>query len=504
MSRVGGPALRLTMPVVFPQLPMLPLERYAQLLGADSLRRVMDRIAEVRARLTGRVVWNVSSTAVGGGVAEMVRSLLAYARGAGVDARWAVIQGTPEFFRITKRLHNAIHGTAGDGSPLGDDERRLYEEINAINGADLAPMVRAHDVVIVHDPQPAGLIPLLAARGADVVWRCHIGQDELNQHVVHGWQFLAPYLQAAHAYVFSRAAYVPAAVDAKRAVVIPPTIDPFSAKNQLLDPYTVRGILARAGLIAGGAEPGKCTFVREDGTPGRVDRLAEVMREGGPPAETTPLVVQVSRWDRLKDPIGVLDGFARLDAAMARGAHLVLAGPSTAGVVDDPEGIGVRAEVIEAWRALPTEARSRIHLASLPTFDIDENAAMVNALQRHAAVIVQKSLHEGFGLTVTEAMWKSRPVIASAVGGIQDQITDGEQGVLLSDPTDLDAFATAVARVLADPEQAQRMGLRGHARVLDNYLGLDSLLRYGNLIEMLEDRRPVPSGEPAIATELRA
>jgi len=465
---------------------MLPLERYATLLSAETIQRVMARVAVLRARLSGRVVWNVSSTAVSGGVAEMVRSLLSYARGAGVDARWAVIQGPPEFFRITKRLHNAIHGSVGDGSAIGDAERQLYEHVNVSNAAELAPMVRPGDVVIVHDPQPAGMVPALLARGAHVVWRCHIGQDEVNEEVERAWRFLAPYLRGAHAYVFSRTAYVPANhLDARRALVIPPTIDPFSAKNQPLDEQCVRAILKQAGLIQRGAD-GKGTFIREDGTPGRVDRTADVVRDGDPPPETAPLVVQVSRWDHLKDPSGVLAGFARLDAARAHGAHLVLAGPNASGVSDDPEGASVLAGVIAEWRRLPDEVRGRVHLASLPTVDIDENAAMVNALQRHATVIVQKSLHEGFGLTVTEAMWKAKPVVASAVGGIQDQLEDGVQGLLLEDPTDRDAFAAALVRLLDDPAEARRMGDRGHARVIERYLGLDSLLRYGSLIESID------------------
>ena len=199
-------------------------------------------------------------------------------------------------------------------------------------------------------------------------------------------------------------------------------------------------------------------------------------------------MVQVSRWDRLKDPLGVLDGFALLDEARAHGAHLVLAGPNAGGVSDDPEGASVLAAVIAEWRRLPADVRRRVQLASLPTIDVDENAAMVNALQRHATVIVQKSLHEGFGLTVTEAMWKAKPVIATAVGGIQDQIEDGVQGLLLANPSDVAAFAAAIARVLDNPEEARRMGERGHARVLERYLGLDSLLRYGALIEWLDER----------------
>lgn len=474
----------------FPALTTLPLGRYVSLLGEEATERTLARFDELVDRLRGRVVWNVSSTAVGGGVAELVRSLLAYARGLGVDARWAVIDAPPEFFVLTKRLHNAIHGSFGDGSPLGAAERALYEHVNADNAAELLPLVSPGDIVIVHDPQPAAMIRVLLASGAHVIWRCHIGHDSFNGNVEEAWSFLAPYIRDAHAYVFSRATYVPTThLDASRALVIPPTIDPFSPKNQRLDSEAVRAILARAGFVESAVKTWAATFMREDGTPGRVDRRSEIVRENGPPPETTPLVVQVSRWDHLKDPLGVLRGFARATSEPARAAHLVLAGPQATSVCDDPEGAAVLSEVIDEWRRLPDHVRARVHLASIPTMDVDENAAIVNALQRHASVIVQKSLHEGFGLTVAEGMWKSKPIIASAVGGIQDQIEDGVQGLLLNDPTDLDEFANALDRVLEHPVRALRMGERGHERVLERYLGFASLLRYGALIESLDGRR---------------
>lgn len=477
-----------TMAIQFPHVTMLPLSRFAALLDAARMQQIDDRVAALRARLAGRVVWNVSSTAVGGGVAEMVRSLLAYARGAGVEARWAVIEGTPEFFQLTKRLHNALHGSVGDGSPLGDAEQQLYERVTRQNAAELVPLVRPRDVVVVHDPQPAGMMADLARRGAMVIWRCHIGHDRVNAEVERGWRFLAPHVQAAAAYVFSRAAYVPAQVDAGRSVVITPSIDPFSPKNQPMADLSVRAILARIGIIAGSdvVDGEACCFTREDGAPGRVDRQADVVRQGAPPSFETPLVVQVSRWDQLKDPIGVLHGFARIGVEAAAGAQLVLAGPDVRGVSDDPEGAEVYQRVVAAWRALPLERRRRVQLVSLPTVDIAENAAMVNALQRHATMIVQKSLHEGFGLTVTEAMWKARPVLASAVGGIRDQIDDGVDGLLIADPTDLNAFAAQVVRLLGDAELARRLGANGHARVLERYLGIQSLLHYGALIEQLD------------------
>jgi trehalose synthase len=216
-------------------------------------------------------------------------------------------------------------------------------------------------------------------------------------------------------------------------------------------------------------------------------RSEGVVVDGEPPPHDAPLVVQVSRWDRLKDMSGVMAGFARLVAADGshHRVHLVLAGPAVAGVSDDPEGAEVLDECLQAWKALPAEARDRIHLAALPMDDVDENAHLVNALQHHAAVVVQKSIVEGFGLTVTEPMWKSRAVVASKVGGIQDQIVHGESGLLLADPTDLDAFADALVAVLSDPAFAQRLGTAARERVRDQYLGDRHLIQYVELFAEL-------------------
>ena len=208
------------------------------------------------------------------------------------------------------------------------------------------------------------------------------------------------------------------------------------------------------------------------------------MLEVAPPSATTPIVAQVSRWDRLKDPLGVIRAFAE-HVASAADCHLVLAGPATDAVADDPEGAGVLAAVSEAWHGLGEAARQRVHVASLPMVDVEENAAIVNALQHHAAVVVQKSLAEGFGLTVAEAMWKQRPVVASRIGGIQDQIIDGESGVLISDPHDLPAFGAAIVELLADRDEAARIGRAARLRVRDRFLGPRQLRAYLELIESL-------------------
>jgi trehalose synthase len=193
------------------------------------------------------------------------------------------------------------------------------------------------------------------------------------------------------------------------------------------------------------------------------------------------VVLQVSRWDALKDPIGVIEGFAHHVPA-ATGAHLVYAAPAVDAVSDDPEGERVMREALAAREALPADARRHIHLAALPMDDLDENAIMVNALQRHARVIVQKSLAEGFGLTVAEAMWKARPVVASRIGGIQEQITDGETGILLDDPRDLRAYGAAVTALLMDPERAEEIGRRAREHVRDRFISVRSLLDYFALI----------------------
>lgn len=465
-----------------------PIERFAEVLGSDVLTEALETAGAVRKLFEGRVFWNVNSTGLGGGVAEMLRPLVAYARGTGVDTRWLVISGNLEFFRITKRLHHALHGSSGDGTELGDEAHRIYEETLHENALELCARVRPRDIVLLHDPQTVGLAPYLAKAGAMVVWRCHIGHDTAGAEVTRGWRFLERYLEHIPAFIFSREAYVPEFCDHGRAMIVRPSIDAFSPKNQELQDVAVQTILVHTGVIerpeglrSAGLDH---TFIREDGAPGRVERRADVLRHGRPPLWTTSTIVQVSRWDPLKDPLGVMRGFARLVREGCAGKpDLILAGPNPRGVADDPEGEVVFDQVVKAWSAYPPEIRNRIHIVSLPTEDVQENAAIVNALQRHATVVVQKSLHEGFGLTVMEAMWKWRPVVASAVGGIQDQIEDGVDGILIQDPTDPDEFGDALRRLLEQPEEATRLGAAGHERVKRDFLGVRHLLEYARLIE---------------------
>ena len=452
--------------------PVIGAARYAELVGAADRLRPM---------LAGRTVWNVNSTAAGGGVAEMLQVLVGYVQDLDISIGWLVITGDAEFFAVTKRLHNQIHGRLA-GAPLGVAEAGHYAQMLSANAVELTARIRPGDVVLLHDPQTAGLAAPLAQAGARVVWRCHIGVDWDNDVTRAGWEFLRPHLAATEAYVFSRHGYVPAWIPADQTWIIPPSIDPFSPKNQRFEDETVRAILVTLGVLDGAAPAVPATFVRRDGDVDTVSRPAVIVGEGRPGPDD-PVLVQVSRWDRLKDMAGVMRGFA--DHVVPGGdGYLMLVGPSVKDVSDDPEGAAVYGECLLQWRDLSPAARARIMLVTLPLDDIDENAAMVNAVQRHATVIAQKSLAEGFGLTVSEGMWKGRPVIGSAVGGIIDQVADGT-GILLPDPADLPAFGTAARLLLDDQAQAARMGQAAHAYVREQYVGDVHLLRYAGLLATL-------------------
>lgn len=434
------------------------LERLAGLLPRGRAETLRTYVQRARTTLEGRTVWHVSSTATGGGVAELLHTLLAYAAGAGVPNRWLVIEAPPAFFAFTKRLHNLLHGVPPDRpDPVSMADRDLYGETMAANLTALRRHVAPGDLVVLHDPQTAGLAEGLAEHGALVVWRCHVGRDVPNESTELAWSFLRAYLQPAQALVFSRRAYAPAWVPTRRLRVIPPSIDPYSAKNRELAPELASDLVHRVGLPSG-----------------------------------SDLVVQVSRWDRLKDMAGVMEGFALMSGPgsgrLGADPHLVLAGPATDGVADDPEGAEVLGECRAQRGGLPPSIRARVHLLELPMADPVENALIVNAVQRSARVVVQKSLAEGFGLTVTEAMWKGRPVLSSRVGGIQDQVRHDVDGVLLDDPTDLDAFAAELEQLLVDRARSARLGAAARTRVLDQYVGDRHLEQYVDLFADLLGR----------------
>ncbi|HKD96377.1 MAG TPA: hypothetical protein VKB69_02130, partial [Micromonosporaceae bacterium] len=365
-------------------VPIVPrrITQLADLVGASRVARVTTVAQRLLERVGPRTLWHVNSTATGGGVAEMLHALLGYVVDLGVETRWVVIDADGDFFALTKRLHNRLHG-APTGHGFDDADRSLFDAVSARNADTLVAAVRPGDMVVLHDPQTAGLAPALVKHGATVVWRCHIGIDRQTPVSLDAWDFLRADILPAQAHVFSRATYRPDFLPAATTAVIPPSIDPFAIKHQELDAPTVIAILQAAGLLVGKPD---CppVYAARDGSSAVVVRGAEVVADELP-RPGVPLAAQVSRWDRLKDMAGVMKAFAEHVVPSGPG-YLILAGPQINGVADDPEGAEVYNECLTAWRELPLDARRRVMLANLPMADVDENAVMVNALQRYATV----------------------------------------------------------------------------------------------------------------------
>lgn len=381
---------------------MSAIEEYGTVVGPAAI----EELFLLARHLRGTAVQNINSTAVGGGVAEILSRIVPLLKQLGVDASWDVIKGDERFFVITKKFHNALHGVPVD---ISSGELDLFVEVNRRNAAEM----HFADIVFVHDPQPIALVTERPARGRYWIWRCHIDFSQPERRI---WQFLEQYVRQYDAAVFSAPAFGrPLPV---RQVLISPSIDPLSDKNRDLSKREVDEVFERFGI----------------------DR-------------SRPVVTQVSRFDFLKDPIGVIKAFRiarrRVDC------QLVLAG---GGATDDPEGPALMQQVREE-----AEKDKDIHVIFLPpSSDIE-----INALQRGSTVVLQKSLREGFGLTVAEALWKSRPVIAGAVGGIQLQIAHKYSGILTHS---IEGTAQWIKHLINEPEYARRLGENGREHIKNNFL----------------------------------
>ncbi|MFC0042243.1 glycosyltransferase [Actinomadura rayongensis] len=390
---------------------------------------------------------HVNATATGGGVAELLSGLVPAQRARGANAAWAVTGGNAEFFAVTKYLYRLLHGQV-PAAPLDDPEYlTVYRAVLAEQAPWFLAEIGPGDVAVLHDTQTIGLAPALRAAGARVVWHCHVGAEippERGPGAV--WRALAGELAAVDAVVTTLPQFAPPGIPDERRFVAAPAIDPDAPKNRELAPGEGAALLAEAGLTADRTSP-RATVVQDAPLP--------------PDAR---VVVQVSRWDPLKDMVGVVRCFTGLPPDV----HLVLAGTDPSEVSDDPEGRAVLAEVTRVRAELPPAERARVHLVSLSMRPPEWSALVVNALQRRADVVVQKSLEEGFGLTVTEAMVKGRAVVASAVGGIRLQIADGENGVLV-DPADTAGVRRALARLLDDPALRRRLGERARRSATARY-----------------------------------
>jgi trehalose synthase len=379
------------------------LARYEALLGSETLR-ALEALAR---RLRGRRVVMVNTTKTGGGVAEILHRVVRILNELGVPTTWEVMEGSAPFFGVTKRMHNALHGHV---TPLRPEDREIFLEQTRIEAERLA---LDGDLIFIHDPQPAALLSHRRRPGQRWVWRCHI---DLSRRDPDYWEFLLPHVAAYDAAVFSAIEFVPPLPNP--VYLVPPSIDPFSEKNRDLSPEEIGEVLDRHDL-----------------------------------ATRPPLVTQISRFDRIKDPLGVIDAFALVRAR--RPARLLLAG---GGASDDPEGADVLAEVRDRARSM----KDVTVLELPPGADRD-----VNALQRASTVVIQKSLREGFALTVSEALWKRRAVVASAVGGIPLQVLHEQTGLLVRS---IEGTAFQTTRLLDNPDLRRELGVEGRGHVRDNFL----------------------------------
>jgi len=473
------------------------LEDYAAIAQLSRMvEELQDEAADLAPRLADRAIWMVSSTARGGGVAEMLPKVVSLLRELGLQVRWATIgSDEPGFFPLTKRIHNMIHGA--DGSPLTAQDRELYEKVSRENGRDLAGRMSPGDILVVHDPQPmaTGAFARRESEGI-AIWRCHIGNDADTPGTRAAWDFLGPYAGAYGHAVFSASAYVPAAFEG-RATVIHPAVDPMSHKNRPLEPHKLVGVLCNAGFktdrhpILTPPFAGQARRLRADGSFGPAadgEEIGLLYR---------PIVCQISRWDRLKGFDTLLEGFVRLkrslsgEGAAGRGprhrraveiTRLVLAGPDPRGISDDPESAEVLDELCATWRGLPPALRDDIAILVLPMESRKENALMVNALQRCSTVVVQNSRREGFGLTATEAMWKRVPVIGTRACGLRQQIRDRVEGLLVQDPDDPDEVRDRIDELLGDACLRDRLARAAELRVSNEFLVFQQIRRWLRLL----------------------
>jgi trehalose synthase len=461
----------------------MSLEDYSTLANLSSAVRDLTEEARVLSpRLRDRTIWMISSTAQGGGVAEMLPPQISILRELGISVEWLVIEPTvPDFFPLTKRIHNLLHGS---GDPeLGSAERELYDAVSRECADDIEPLIGRDDVLIVHDPQPLGAGALLKERlGVAAIWRCHIGLDEHTPETGAAWSFLRPYAEAYDHSVFSVPEYIPPFL-AGHATIIHPAIDPLSHKNRDLSIHKLIGILCDSDLMRPHGPLMKPLFEE----PARRLQPDGSWKPATAPADIglvyRPIVTQVSRWDRLKGFAPLLQGFRQLKEELPRrrgladlhhrtvaSARLVLAGPDPAAVADDPEATAVLDELAGLYLDLPPDLEEAVVLLALPMTSIKQNALMVNSLQRCSTLVVQNSLREGFGLTATEAMWKQVAVLTSGAAGLRQQVRDEIDGRIVWDASDPAAIATVLDEMLADEKKRERWGRTAQRRVYDNFL----------------------------------
>lgn len=387
---------------------MANIEDYIPIAGES----VIEDLRLLARKLEGRKIQHVNSTSMGGGVAEILNRMVPLLQELGVNTVWDVIKGGAQFFEVTKKFHNALHGKKEE---ISKEDFDIFLETTAKNSQE---MDMGADIVFIHDPQPIGLIQKKA--GNKWIWRCHIDVSEPDKIV---WKFLYDFIIKYDASVFSAPSFsreLPI-----RQFLISPSVDPLSDKNKELPENVINGVLEKYGI-----------------------------------AKDKPIITQISRFDRLKDPIGVIETYKKVKKYID--CRLILAG---GGATDDPEGVRVLEDTKDRAGKDPD-----IHILLLPQNDIE-----INALQRASTVIMQKSIKEGFGLTVSEALWKSKPVVASYAGGIPLQVAHKYSGLLCRS---IEGAAFAVKQLLNSPSYAEKLGKNGHEHIKNNFLLTRHLKNY--------------------------
>jgi trehalose synthase len=464
-------------------------DAYAYLsAGLGMFRAEAERLAPA---LHGRTIWMVNSTAEGGGVAEILPAQIALLRRVGMDVRWAVLESSqPQFFQFTKRIHNLIHASPEKHPTTAD--RELYEQVNRREADALAAVVKPDDILVVHDPQPLGLGAFLKEKlGVRTIWRCHIGVDEQTDATRAAWEFLRPWACTYDAVVFTLPEYVPDFLRAK-ATIIHPSIDPLSHKNRDLSLHALVGIMSDADLVRSQWPLVRPPFehrarrLQPDGSFVAADQSDDIG------LLARPIVTQVSRWDRLKGFLPLLQAFALLKTQNINQpgrsersqrrleiVRLVLAGPDPSGVSDDPEAVAVLQEIAAHYRELPEHVQRDVAIITLPMASRQQNALMVNTLQRASDIVVQNSLREGFGLTVAEAMWKRVAILGSCTAaGVRFQVRDQLDGRLVDNPEDANALCAIMTEMLTDEKRLHEQGRNGQQRVHDEFLVFSELQRW--------------------------
>jgi trehalose synthase len=379
------------------------LKDYEPLVGSQAIEELY-LLAE---KAKGLTIQNINSTSVGGGVAEILSRMVPLFQELGANTKWDVIKGGEKFFKVTKKFHNALHGKSEEIVP---DDFTVFLETSEMNNKT---MELAGDICFVHDPQPIALVNRKNGQKGKWIWRCHIDVSDPDQRV---WSFLRPFIDRYDAVVFSAPAFsqeLPI-----RQFLISPSIDPLSDKNKELPAETIQSVLERFHI-----DPEK------------------------------PIVTQISRFDYLKDPLGVIDAFEIVQRHVD--CQLILAGGEA---TDDPESVEVLAKTRDRASSNPD-----IHVLAIPSGSDVE----INALQRASSVVVQKSIKEGFGLTVSEALWKAKPVVASAVGGITLQVAHKYSGLLCHS---IEGSAFAIKQLLQNPDYAKKLGANGREHIRQNFL----------------------------------